>query len=118
MEGWTVDVRQWGDALIYAFAVSGAIFGLWKMWFKSIVQWFHQQGETNTKVAQVITEELPKMRLAIERVSDTQRDHTEQLREHDERIANLEGGGAISGASPRPSGAFMNQPKRRRRASE
>lgn len=113
-----VDFKAVGDSLIYMAAVSASGFALWKMWFKDIVQWFHRQGETNTKVAQVITEELPKMTKAIERVSDTQRDHTKQLREHDERIANLEGGGAISGASPRPSGAFMNQPKRRRRASE
>ena len=113
-----IDVRTIGDSLIYLATVSGAGFALWKMWLKRIVEWVQQQGETNTTVAKVITEELPKMTRAIERVTDTQRDHTKQLREHDERIANLEGGGAISGASPRPSGAYMNQPKRRRRASE
>lgn len=117
VEGWTVDVRQWGDALIYAFAVSGAIFGLWKMWLKNIVEWVRQQGETNTTVAKVITEELPKMTRAIEHVTDTQRDHGKRIAEVEGRVADLEGG-AISGASPRASGAYMNQPKRRRRAAE
>ena len=112
-----VDFKAVGDSLIYMAAVSASGFALWKMWFKNIVQWFHQQGETNTKVAQVITEELPKMTKAIERVSDTQRDHGKRIADVEGRVADLEGG-AISGASPRPSGAFMNQPKRRRRASE
>ena len=111
------DIKPYGDALIYASLVSGSGFAVWRMWGKPVFEWFHRQGETNTKVAQVITEELPKMTKAIERVSDTQRDHGKRIADVEGRVADLEGG-AISGASPRPSGAFMNQPKRRRRASE
>ena len=112
-----IDVRTIGDSLIYLATVSGAGFALWKMWLKRIVEWVQQQGETNTTVAKVITEELPKMTRAIERGTDTQRDHGKRIAEVEGRVADLEGG-AISGASPRASGAFMNQPKRRRRAAE
>lgn len=113
MEGWTVDVRQWGDALIYAFAVSGALFGLWKMWVKSIVGWIREQGETNTKVAHVITEELPKMTKAIERVSDTQRDHSKKLADLDHRVAHIETNAVAGGMTP--SEPFPPLTPRRRR---
>ena len=109
------DIKPYGDAIIYASLLSGSGFAMWKMWFKPIVQWVREQGDTHTTVAKVVTEELPKMTKAIERVSDTQRDHGKRIAEVEGRVADLEGG-AISGASPRASGAFMNQPKRRRRA--
>jgi len=99
MDEWTIDVKQWGDGLIYFAGVSGALFALWKMWFKSIVSWIHDQGETNTAVARVVTTELPKMTKAIERVSEVQRDHGRLISDHgrllesiDGRVAKLEGG--------------------------
>jgi hypothetical protein len=90
-DGWTVDVRQWGDGLIYAFAVSGALFGLWKMWFKNVVEWIKEQGETNAKVAHVVSDELPKITHALERISDVQRDHGRKLEDLDHRVATIEG---------------------------
>lgn len=113
MEGWTVEVRQWGDALIYAFAVSGAIFGLWKMWLKNIVEWVRQQGETNTTVAKVITEELPKMTKAIERVSDTQRDHSKRIEDLDHRVAHIETNAVAGGMPAYESGPPMTTRWRR-----
>lgn len=99
-DGWTVDVRQWGDGLIYAFAVSGALFGLWKMWFKNIVEWIKEQGETNAKVAHVVSDELPKITRAIERVSDTQRDHSKKLADLDHRVAHIETNVVADGMTP------------------
>jgi len=111
MSGWTIDVKQLGDALIYFAAVSGAGFALWKMWFKSIVEWVKAQGETNNTVARVITEELPKMTRAIERVTDTQRDHGKRIEDLDHRVASIEGG---ANGLPSPA-ALMNQPRQPRK---
>lgn len=113
MEGWTVDVRQWGDALIYASMLSAALFGLWKMWFKRVVDWVRDQGETNNAVARVITQELPKMTKAIERVSETQRDHGKKLDDLDHRVANIEGG-AIAGGFMQPQEPPLTPDVRRR----
>ena len=111
-----VDFKAVGDSLIYMAAVSASGFALWKMWVKNIVQWFHQQGETNTKVAMVITEELPKMTRAIERVTDTQRDHGKRIADLDHRVAHIETS-AVAGGMP----AYEPDPPmsaRRRRSAE
>lgn len=93
------DIKPYGDALIYASLVSGSGFAVWRMWGKPVFEWFHRQGETNTKVAQVITEELPKMTKAIERVSDTQRDHGKKIADLDHRVAHIETT-AVAGGMP------------------
>lgn len=105
------DIKPYGDALIYASLVSGSGFAVWKMWFKPIVAWVREQGETNNTVARVITEELPKVTKAIERVSDTQRDHSKRIDDLDHRVASIEGGAS---GLPSPA-ALMNQPRQPRR---
>lgn len=107
------DIKPYGDAIIYASLLSGSGFAVWKMWFKPIVQWFHRQGETNAKVAHVVTEELPKMTKAIERVSETQRDHGKKLDDLDHRVANIEGG-AIAGGFMQPQEPPLTPDVRRR----
>ena len=110
------DIKPYGDAIIYASLLSGSGFAVWKMWFKPIVQWVREQGDTNATVAKVVTEELPKMTKAIERVSDTQRDHSKKIADLDHRVAHIETS-AVAGGMP----AYEPDPPmsaRRRRTAE
>ena len=109
------DIKPYGDAIIYASLLSGSGFAVWKMWFKPIVQWVREQGETNTKVAHVVTEELPKMTKAIERVSDTQRDHSKRIEELDHRVAHIETN-AVAGGMPAYEAGPPMATRRRRNA--
>lgn len=116
VEGWTIDVHWWGEAIKWFAGMTVSLGVIWKVWLKGIVEWFLQQGETNTKVAHVITEELPKMTKAIERVSDTQRDHSKRIEDLDHRVAHIETNAVAGGMTAYESGPPMTT--RRRRASE
>lgn len=86
-----VDLAYWGDAVIKAGAMTGALFGLWRVWLRPVVRWFRNQGELNSTVANVITEQLPKMTVAIERIGNVQQDHSRDINDLQGRVHRLEG---------------------------
>lgn len=87
----SVDLVWWGDVVTKAGAMTAALYGLWRVWFRPIVRWFQQQGELNATVAQVVADELPKMTKAIEAVSAIQVTHDHDITDLRGRVTRLEG---------------------------
>ena len=101
-----VDLHWWADVLIKSGAVSGALFAMWKIWLKPIVQTFQRFFAQHERMVNAVETELPKVNKAIEWFTDT-------ITDHESRLSTIEG--HMNGGSPAHNDAPLT-PKRRRSA--
>lgn len=93
-----VDLAWWGDVVVKAGAMTAALYGLWRVWLRPIVQWFQLQGLLHVQVAQIVITELPKISLT--------------LGEHEARLTDVER--ALRGAAIIPEPPIPLTPRYRR----
>lgn len=94
----SIDLVWWGDVVVKAGAMTAALYGLWRVWLRPIVQWFQLQGLLHVQVAQIVITELPKISLT--------------LGEHEARLTDVER--ALRGAAIIPEPPIPLTPRYRR----